>query len=287
MIGLEKTEQQSLLFVIVPIIAGISYENRKLSSDWKVLLLKIFSSIIIGMFAFIYDKQNGLITFSDRLQQSIEIFILAFVAISSFYHNKKTTLKLTEGNTLLYSLSFVYWIIAADFTIYNISILGISIISFPIMYSIFHAITKTKLTNKSRLYLSIWSSAIILFFSINYLLKLSKNYNPENIFLNLGEFFILGVSLIYMFQNAVLILGYLLTDKNDELKQELNNKHISRYSSEQVNTKDSVIVIIFCGCVYSANFLLELTSSETLIWIVFIITPFLIKIKNLLKTKAQ
>lgn len=287
LIGLEQTEQTSLLLIIIPIIAGITYENKKLSSNWEILIIKIFSSIIIGMLAFIHSKQNTHITFNERLHQWMYLFVFSFVVISSIYHNKKTTPKLTEGITLIQSISFVYWLLPENLSESLFVIIGMIIVSIPTLYSIYHAITNTKLTHYARLYLSIWSSVIMLIFSLNYLQQLKNNYNPDNIFLNLGEFFILGVSLIYIFQNAVLVLGYLFVKKDEQIRKKLNDRHIQRYSSKQVNIKDSIFIIILCVCVYTANFLLELIPRETLIWIVFILTPIILKTRNLLKTKAQ
>ena len=291
---LQKTNssnQSSLLLMLTPVILGITYENLKLGSNWKFVLLKIFVSIILSLVVFHHDKTNLNFVFEDRINFWAYFFIAIFVIISTIFHKDKTIPKLTEGITLLHSIAFIYWVIELDvknlttYLILVFLVISLSIITF------IHSLSYIELTKKYRLFLSLWSSIIMVVFSINTIIRVIKlesykNLEVLNILQNTFYYFILGISLVYIFKNASILYAYIPSNNNNyktDLKK-INAKHIKRFSNIQVEIKDSIFAIVTTSITFCINYIFKLIPSNILIWIVFITFPIIL---NFLKTKTN
>lgn len=218
--------QNSLLSIMtIPLILGIIFENRRLSSDWKDILLKVSVSLALSVFAFLPGKRERNYSFEQHIEIWPYFFITFFVIGSVIHHEKKITPKLTEGITLLQSISIIYWIVDIGFLnfknifAYTLMVIGLvfCIISF------IHAFSYIKLTRNARLFLSIWSSIIMIIFAADHIYRVfNYNYFIDYKIINDGldvlQYFLLGVSLIYIFQNAIMLLEYLPS------KSRANNK---------------------------------------------------------------
>ena len=97
---------------------GVVSENRRLQVDRKMLTLKIMLGIILGSVAVLYFSLTS-IQITTLLKNWPYFFIIAFALVSAIYHEKKVTAKITEGVTLLQSISLLYWII--DFNYFEFS----------------------------------------------------------------------------------------------------------------------------------------------------------------------
>ena len=194
-------------------------------------------------------------------------FIFYFVLISFFYHEKKIFPKLTEGITLLQSISIIYWILDLGFlnfeNMFTYILMGIGLI-FCVL-SFIHAFSYLRLTRNFRLFLSIWSSIIMIIFAIDHIYRVFNfnyfvDYKMLNDGLNVLQYFLLGVSLIYIFQNATMILEYFPSKRrfyNEEhIKniRKMNKTHIDRYSKNQIKISNSILALIFTSRVYYWNF---------------------------------
>ena len=236
--------QNSLLSIMtIPLILGIIYENRRLSTDWKTILIKVTISLVLSIFAFLPGKREHNYSFEKHIEMWPYFFILFFVIASVIYHDKKIIPKLTEGITLLQSISIIYWIIDIGFLnfknvfVYILIVIGLIFC----VVSFIHAFSYFKLTRSSRLFLSIWSSIIMIIFAIDHIYRVYNfdyfvDYKILNDGLNILQYFLLGVSLIYIFQNAFMLLTY-FPDKRSfygksQMKEirKMNETHIKRYS---------------------------------------------------------
>ena len=282
-----------LSVMTIPLLLGIIFENRRLSTDWKIILTVLTFSLVLSIFAFLPGKKEQYYNFDNHIEIWPYYFIIFFVIGSVMYHDEKLIPKLTEGITLLQSISIIYWIIDIGFLkyknpfVYFLIAIGIifSLVSF------IHAFSYIKLTRNSRLFLSIWSSIIMIIFAIDYIYRVfhSENYLDSET-LNFGlkflQFFLLGVSLIYIVQNAFMLLTY-LPDKNSfygkaQMKEikEMNKTYIKRYSDKQIKITDSIIALIFTAGIYYWNYKNQILPRQTLIWLIFWIFPFVIWLKE-------
>jgi hypothetical protein len=108
-------------------------------------------------------------------------------------------------------------------------------------------------------------------------IEISK-YLSDGLFIGI-QYFLLGVSAIYIAQNYGLLVGF-LPSRNGNYKCELeeNKKdHISRYSDKQVNIRQSFLCIAFSGIVYGLNYKFQILPRHTMIWLVFLIFPIFLK----------
>ena len=272
-------------------------KNLRISKDWKLTILKIFGSLILSLVVFM-DK-TGLT--QDRIQETLTIWSYTFIAVfgitSMLYHNEKVILKMSEGISLLQSISFIYWINEMyREEILNHYIIVFIVSSFSIL-SIYNSFSYKKLSPNNKLALSLWSSMIMIVFSIETFFSIIKNENhkiSEIPFLitTYLEYFILGVSLVYLLKNAQLLSRY-FPDKSEGYKKfkkrigKVNQIQINRYSDNQLKRKDTLFALIVLPLIYFSNYQYELFEPRLLIWGLFIIFPIINDIKNSTMTKKQ
>ena len=98
------------------------------------------------------------------------------------------------------------------------------------------------------------------------------------------QYFLLGVSSIYMTQNFLMLIGF-LPDKHNFFNKEyfkeiraLKNDHIDRYSQTQIRSLYSAFCLIFASSIFYFNYAFQLLPRHTIIWIVFVTFPILINL---------
>ena len=132
----------------VPLLLGIIYETKRLSTDWKIIALKILGSLIFSFFAFLPGKHERNYDFENHIESWPFYFIAIFVFISLIFHDKKVVPKLTEGITLIQSISIIYWILDYNF-LEDINLFSLTLISIAFLisfYSLIHAFTYISLS---------------------------------------------------------------------------------------------------------------------------------------------
>lgn len=295
-----QSERTLLSIMTIPLILGVVFENKRLSSDWKTIFLKILGALLLSLFAFSPGKKEQNYSFENHIEIWPYFFVFFFVLISVAYHDKKVVPKLTEGITLLQSVSIIYWIIDIGFL--NVeNIMAYILMTIGIIFSamsLIHAFSYIKLTPGTRLFLSIWSSIIMMVFAIDYMYRVFNSnyfagYEILNNGLNILQYFLLGVSLMYFLQNALMLLEYFPSrnrfygKKHMNDIREMNQTHIERYSQNQVKISDSLMALIFSSGLYYWNYTFQILPGHTLIWLVFWIFPFIILIKEKVSGKRR
>lgn len=280
--------QLVLLFMLIPVAFGIVYENMRLSIHWKHLLIKIFGSLILSLFVFHHPRDDTSFFFEDHIESWVYAFIFIFVIVSMLYHQDKTIPELSEGTTLLYSVGFLYWISEQEISNATPNLIFLSIIGVFSLFSIIHSLSYIAITNSARLVLSIWSSLILIVFSFSNIVAVVSSQGFRDVgayavFMNTLEYFMLGVSLIYILKNASMLLVYFPSRDRDYKKnvRKMNIKHIKRFSKVQVNIKDAIFAIVFSVGVYFVNYKFKMIPKNTMIWTVFVVFPVLLRqLKN-------
>ena len=295
-----QSERTLISIMIIPLILGIIFENKRLSSDWKTIALKILGALLLSIFAFMPGKRERNYNFENHIEFWPYVFIFIFVLFSMIFHEKKIIPKLTEGITLLQSISIIYWIVDIGFlnfqNVFAYILIGIGLIFSAV--SFIHAFSYIKLTRNARLFLSIWSSIIMIIFAIDHIYRVFNfnyfvHYKMLNEGLNILQYFLLGVSLIYIFQNAYMLLVY-LPDRHswygkEQMKdiRKMNKTHIDRYSNTQIKIIDALIALIFTSGIYYLNYQYKVMPRHTLIWLLFWIFPFVVWCKELIAEKME
>lgn len=295
-----QSENTLVSIMIIPLILGIVFENRRLSSQWFDILFKVMIALGLSFIAFLPGKKERNYSFEHHIEIWPYFFIVFFVIGSVIHHEKKIIPKLTEGVTLLQSISIIYWIVDIGFLNFkNIAayiLIGIGLVF--CLISFIHAFSYIKLTPNARLFLSIWSSIIMIIFAIDHIFRVF-NFNHFvddeliNDGLNMLQYFLLGVSLIYIFQNAIMLLEYLPSKTRAYNKEhmkdikKMNKTHIGRYSTNQIKKTDSLLALIFISVIYYNNYKWQIMPRHTLIWLMFWLFPFIIWLKDALNEKLK
>lgn len=293
---------------VLALIAGVIFESRRMSNKWT-------TSVLIGIFSFIFIFCLGyfLCTVVDDsdcslgfiLDRSLSfwpfVFFVFYVLYSRIFNERNITPKLTEGVTLFLSIAMIYWVADNGFinfdNIISQTLMGIGILFS--LFSFFHAFTKTYLSDRNKLILSIWSSIIMMFFAIDNLNGLYQNEQfissddiQQSVYVA-AQYFLLGISSIYMIQNFMMLIGFLprwkrfFNSRYFEEVRELKSEHIDRYSEEQVNYLDSVFCIVLIGSVFYLNYYYEFVSRQFIIWISFVIFPLILNLFNRVTGKKR
>lgn len=282
---------------LLALSAGLLFESFRITDNWRNVIY-----IFIGTYFFsIFSLLVGIIGSDYNFQFYIEFwpyyFMFIFSMTTAIFNKDKVTAKLTEGITLLQSLSIIYWTI--DYGFLNVDnwfakslLIIVLIFSF---FSLVQSLSHIALSRTVRLTLSIWSSIIMLAFALDNIYGVYQNEAIETTeFLSQGlyiglQYFLLGISVIYVTQNYMLLVGF-LPNKNGDYKNNLKvtkEEHIERYSDKQVLIGHSMVCISYTVTIYVLNYRYQILPRHTMIWLVFLTFPFVLQLVDKLKMERN
>ncbi len=274
---------------VIAMIAGAIFEGKRLSDRWSTVLWIALGAFIFSFFAFIPGKREHHYNLENHIAMFPYWFIVSFAIASIINQEGKVIPKLTEGITLLQSIAILYWVLDYGFFDTNSVFLKILMVIGLIYasYSVFHAFTYATLSRTSRLRLSVWSSIIMMLFAIDNIYRVYQNEQIENtadithgLYIGL-QFFLLGVSSIYIIQNFIMLIGFLPSQGrffNAQYFQdfrELQSSHLDRYSDKQVHILQAFFCVLFAGTIFGLNYHYQILPRHLAIWIVFVTFPFI------------
>jgi hypothetical protein len=284
---------------VLCLIAGVLFEGKRILVRWSVLLGTVTGAAAFSYFALIPGKNESSYNLGTHVELMPYFFIVGFAFACIVLNHDKVTAQLTEGMTLLQSIALTYWVM--DLHAYETTqtfIRGLILIGVLFaVFALFHALTRVTLSRPSRLALSIWSSLIMLVFAIDHVYGVYQNKPiqssirlPEGFLIGL-QFFLLGIAAIYIVQNTLMLVGFLPGKKTFFNAQyfkelgELNQEHVERYSSNQVNPLQSLLCIVLTGGFFFLNSKLRILPRPFAIWIMFVIFPYLMLPVSALQTR--
>lgn len=276
---------------LIALFAGLLFESTRVSGSWKTVAGIFAGTYLFSLISFLPGKREQVYNFENHIEMWPYFFISIFALFFGIVYKDKVTAKLTEGITLLLSISFIYWVVDYGFTNYN-NWFSISLMIIGLLLSVFsivNALTHIHLSRTNRLTLSIWSTIIMFAFAIDNIIRVFSNPEIESSYLSDGfyisiQYFFLGVSAVYIMQNYMLLVAF-LPNKYGNFKRDLkqNKKdHIERYSDEQVNIGQSLFCIVFTVTLYWLNHKFQILPRHTMIWLVLFIFPYILHLTTLL-----
>ncbi|QIL76874.1 hypothetical protein [Hymenobacter sp. HDW8] len=280
------SEQKFFSLSLLALFTGLLFESFRITNNWKHVIYKFIWSYFFSLLCFLPGKKEVNYIFENHIKMWPYYFIVIFSLITVSIYKDKVIAKLTEGITLLLSLSLIYWVI--DYGFINIDHWFIQVLLilslFLSVFSIINALTYFKLSKTIRLILSTWSTIVMFAFAIDNIIRVFQNEDIETTkYLSQGlyialQYFLLGVSAVYIMQNMILLSGF-LPNKNGNYKVDLRNHkrdHIERYSDQQVSILSSILCIIFTTTVYGLNYKYQILPRHTMIWLLFLIFPLIL-----------
>ncbi len=90
------------------------------------------------------------------------------------------------------------------------------------------------------------------------------------------EFFLLGISSIYIAQNLTMVGAYLPGKRYMESVREMNEVHLERFSEEQVYAVDSIIISIISLTGFVLNYYFQWVPVNFMIWAMITLAPVLL-----------
>jgi hypothetical protein len=281
---------------LLALFGGLLFESFRISDSWKTVIAIFIGSYFFSLLSFLPGKREQHYNFENHIQ-NWPYFLLFFFALAfAIFHKDRVTAKLTEGITLLLSLSFIYWTIDYGFTNYH-NWFAISLLSITFLFtafSILNALTNLHLSKGVRLTLSIWSTIILLAFAIDNIIRVFSNPDIESKYISDGlyiglQYFLLGVSAVYIMQNYILLSAF-LPSKHGNYRNDLreNKKdHIDRYSDQQVSIGHSFFCIGYTGTIYWLNYTYQILPRHTMIWLVIVTFPLILYISDMVSGRKN
>jgi hypothetical protein len=126
-------------------------------------------------------------------------------------------------------------------------------------------------------------------FALDNIFRVFKNPDIESLYLSEGliiglQFFLLGVSAVYIMQNYMLLIT-ILPSKNGNYKREIKKykqNHLERFSENQVSSQHSILCIFYTLSFYGLNYKFQFLPRHTMIWFVFLTFPLFLKLIDLI-----
>ncbi len=273
---------------LLALFAGVLVESFRITADWKKVPLIFLGSYLVSLTAFIPGRGERVYDFEQHLVLWPFYFLFFFLSFLAIENKEKVTAKLTEGITLLLSVSFVYWLVdrgAFDFSNWfetTIVIISLAFVSF----SVIHALTNIRLTRANRLWLSIWSTIVVFAISVDNVIDIFRHgdaaaaeYFWDKVEVGL-QYFFLGLSAVYVVQNLYLLSRF-IPNRNGNYRTELKENiadHINRYDEQQVKGVYSLLCIVYALTAFCLNNHYLGLPCNTMIWVVIFTFPVLLRL---------
>ena len=288
---ISASERELLPFSVIALFIGAVIESFRICKDLKIITKNFLISYLASFFCFLPGKKERVYDFENHIIQWPYVFLLVFSLVFVIKYEEKITAKLTEGITLLLSISMLYWCLDvglfSDFDNKFLVFLAVFVV-FSSLASIFYILTDIELTKKYRLMLSIWSTIIILVFFIDNIYNVYDKGNLESSklfsenFILVVQHFLLGISSVYFVQNAILVIGF-LPSKRGNYSEDLaktKKEHINRYSDQQVDGYIAILCLVYSLVLYGLNMRYHIFPRNVMILFVIFTFPMILRLSK-------
>lgn len=287
-------DQKLFSLSLLAIFAGMLYESFRILNDWRTVLAVFITAYFLSLFAFSPHKNEYAYILENRIEMWPYWFLGAYAIGFAILYNEKPNAKLTEGITLLQSLSLIYWIIDYGLVRYDnwFAILLLTIVVLFFAFSVLQALTYIRLSETTRIILSTWSSIIMLVLALDNIIRVFKRPDIESSTylsdgLSIGlQYFFLGISFLYAMYNLMLLAMLYLPEKGksySESFKEHKQGHLRRYLENQIFIGHAFLCMLYALIMYGLNYKFQVLPRHTMIWLVFFTFPLLLNLIMLFK----
>lgn len=281
-----RSGQQFIPFSMLALIGGLIYESYRITQSYEKILIYSVISYVISLFAFAPHKNEAIYSFDAHFHAWIFLYLIVYLFIFVIEHHKKTTASIDEGTSFLFCLAFVYWLYERD--LLNIDHIFTQVLStLMVVYSVFalmHAFSQIPHRASSRLLLSVATSIVILVLCMSNICQLYDQGDlsldrsaSENIILSI-QYFFLGTSAIYLFQNMMLLMAFIPSKYSrtyiNDFKEAAQN-HIDRFSDTHMSLVQASLCLVISTLAYILNLYFDLINPNLMIWLVIFTCPII------------
>ncbi len=281
------------------LIGGLLYKSYQVNRDFWLSFTLVVVSLLFSLLGLIPSAKEFEVSIIEGASKVPLYFIFIYSLFTVVFNYDKLLPRLHEGITFLQSLALLYLLIEVDlFTSRNMGVWLLLLLAVAFfIYASYHAFTQKKHSKNSRFILSIWSTIVYAFFAVLYLLDFIfvritfSDHLTWNGVLILIQYFLLGVSLLYILHNFFMIISFFPGRGSFFNKiyfqeiREAKQQHISRYDTNQQSLDISVLSLLFAVVLFGFNYVFKLVQPELVIWMLFFSFPLILNTYLNLKNK--
>lgn len=269
------------------VVLGLVYESYRITHSIEKIKLYAAIAYFISLFAFLPYKNEINYSFDQHLQYWVFGYLICYLLIFITQNRKQTTAFIDYGVSLLFLSSFIYWLFVRNLIHLDhlfTQFLSILLLAYSI-FILFHALRSRQFNDLSRFLMSLVTCIIVLILSIDNLVQLFRQGDlslerayTDNVLL-FSQYFFLGISSLYLFQNLMLLFEFFPNKYGGSYFSNLKvtyRDHIERMSIQPVSIKKTLFYLTMTVSIYSSNFYYDLLPSNMMIWAVIIVLPVLI-----------
>lgn len=267
------TDKKITHFYFLPLLLGLVFELKRIANKWSTVIITTIISFFLSFLAFSHSKTEKVYSPDAHVQMWPYFFLMFFVVVAFFaYVFSEEVKEITEGITLLFTIAINYWILANGYwntgTFLIKSLIVINWIAS--IFTIYHSVTYHSLGKVNRVLLSLWYAITGLVLAAGNCYQLYQLRNVVMVttsaesWLLFFQYFLLGVSGIYIVQNLLLVAAYFFPVQG--IITEAHSVHLRRFSKEQVYVVDASIVIILSVSLFALNYIYEFVPVNFIIW---------------------
>ena len=264
---------------LAAVAMGLVFELLWLTGSTPQVAWMSLVALGISFFGFLPWKREGRYSYQAHLDAWPLYFTGSLLLVMLAFHRKQLIARIGEGSTLLHSMVFFYWMLDVSARHPGVSLVLVIVAAVPLLFSAIHAWSPLPLSSRSRLGLSLWSSAVILALAIQTVFyAVGRAQEPgARAFL---ECFLLGTAAGYMATNATLLGGYLpgrgmfFNRAYFQWVRELNQEHVTRFSAQQITPSQATAVTAGVGAFLAIHWFLRPFPTAVAIWLVLTVVPW-------------
>lgn len=273
------TKQPLMSLSFLALCLGIAYESHQINKNYLENCFYLGAAYLVSLSSFLPSKHEDYYNFDHHLESWFYFLILCYLIIFILAQRSKVIAQLTESNALVVSLCFIYWLIEIQlFYVKNsiVVLLPFSAVCFA-LFCLMHAFLKIPLTQNNRFIMSLGTTIIVSILSVTHFFQIFQNVDIslantwQNTFLATFQYFLLGISTIYLVQNLLLLIEFLpsrsTTNYSAELKQAFE-QHTQRFSNQQSSYSSALLCLILPICLFSINAIVQFFNPLMMVWLV-------------------
>lgn len=268
-------------------VAGALIEHRRIAQRWSTVLWTALGAYIISFVVFLPGKHERAYDVEAHIALWPWAFCGFFALFAAAYHWKQVTLQLDEGLGLLQGLAFAYWTLEVGRLTGPgpLRMVLFGVVGAFTLYVVLNAFLPLRLSRTNRLWLSLWSSFILLALALDNVLRVmwmgsvEEQLGPEQVGLVLVNYFLLGFSSIYMVQNALMLFQF-LPERGEgwsnyrRRTQEAKDEHVERYAEVQLPPMAALLCMGFTVLFLGPNYVYGWVHRSFAIWSLFVVFPW-------------